>query len=209
MTDDRYSEEAQAYLETLEARGRFIPRDTGNPRVAAIHTLLDTVQEWETQETRRWEYQSGVLLNDAARRLLAALDRETSIEWENVAEKSHNDWADACQAVAILSRSGLCEASRSRLRISTYACEWLKRLTSEPAPSEEAGNSEAMPVQRNHLGHSQECGLGHIPYPLASCSCHHYLAKIAQVLENELGITSDLAARVASAVVQPENTEGR
>ena len=55
-----------------------------------------------------------------------------------------------------------------------------------------------MSGERNELWHFTECGLGHIPWPLASCGCHHDLGQAAQSLQDELGIPQNLAWQIVA-----------
>ena len=70
---------------------------------------------------------AAVTLDPVAKRLLEALDRETSIRWEDLPEKADADWGEACRAAAILALANLCEASPTRIRLSEYGDKMLAK----------------------------------------------------------------------------------
>ena len=63
---------------------------------------------------------AAISLDSAAQKLLEALDRETSIRWEDLPERAEAEWRDASRAAAILAIANLCEASPTRIRLSEY-----------------------------------------------------------------------------------------
>ena len=70
---------------------------------------------------------AAVALDDAAQRLLKALDRETSIKWEDISDKADADWSEASRAASILSLANLCEASPTRIRLSEFGDKMLAK----------------------------------------------------------------------------------
>ena len=76
-------------------------------------------------ERQHRERLAGVWLDPAARKLLNALNRETSIRWENIPDRAECGWSEAARATALLAGANLCEASPTRIRLSSYATELL------------------------------------------------------------------------------------
>ena len=78
-------------------------------------------------------------MDEHAQKLLHALDRETSIRWENLPDRVESDWSDASRAAALLAGAHLCEAGPNRIRLSEYGNKLLAESTPiEPLPLEEA-----------------------------------------------------------------------
>ena len=128
------------YLEELLESGRFIPRHPSSPQMAAVNTIVDAVEELRARDMYRHDYMGAVQLNPTARKLFAALDRETSIRWEDLPDRCGEDWTAICKAVAVLSRAGLCEADQ-RLRISVHGIEstrWLRGVVAVEPPADSA-----------------------------------------------------------------------
>lgn len=77
---------------------------------------------------------AAVSLDLAAQRLLSALDRETSIRWEDLPDRTDAEWSDATRAAALLAGANLCEASPTRFRLNEYG----DRLLAESSLADEA-----------------------------------------------------------------------
>lgn len=71
-------------------------------------------------ERRHRERVAAVSLDPVAKRLLNALDRETSIKWADLPDKAEGDWSEASRAAALLAGANLCEVSPTRIRLSEY-----------------------------------------------------------------------------------------
>ena len=78
---------------------------------------LASLLKLERQHRERLE---AVSLDPAAQRLLSALDRETSIKWEDLPDRAHSDWTEALRSAVLLAGANLCEASPTRIRLSEY-----------------------------------------------------------------------------------------
>ena len=76
-------------------------------------------------ERQRREREAGVWLDSAAQKLLSALDRETSIRWEDIPDMAECDWSEATRAAALLAGANLCEVSPTRIRLSEYGVKLL------------------------------------------------------------------------------------
>lgn len=87
---------------------------------------------------KQGERLAAVSLNPTAKRLFDVLDKETSIRWEELPDKTDSEWSEVARAVAILSKANLCEASPTRIRISDYGDRLLSELKKaglKPAPT--------------------------------------------------------------------------
>ena len=69
---------------------------------------------------QRQERLAAVCLDRHAQNLLNALDRETSIRWEDLPHRADSDWSEASRAAALLVGANLCEVSPTRIRLSEY-----------------------------------------------------------------------------------------
>ena len=98
-------------------------------------TLASQLENLPKLERQHRERMAAVALDPAAKRLLNALDRETSIKWEDLPDKTGGDWSEASRAAALLARANLCEVSPTRIRLSEYAD---KLLAEESAQAAEA-----------------------------------------------------------------------
>ena len=93
-----------------------------------ISVVASGVQDWRTIERRlgalaKFERQiqdkiAASALDTAAASLLRLLDEETSLRWEELADKSGLNWPDISRGLSILSGAQLCEPNVSRIRIS-------------------------------------------------------------------------------------------
>ena len=93
---------------------------------------LDNLPKLERQHRERL---AAVSLDPVAKRLLNALDRETSIKWAELPDKAEGDWSEASRAAALLAGANLCEVSPTRIRLSEYGD---KLLAEESAHAAEA-----------------------------------------------------------------------
>ncbi len=86
------------------------------------------------------ERTAAVSLNSGALQLMDALDKETSIRWEDLPERSGGDWMEACRAATLLAGANLCDASPTRLRLTEHGhrmlggAELSERMDSEVGP---------------------------------------------------------------------------
>ena len=111
--------------------GRFV---FGREELHAFERWIWTLAKLNHQHSERL---AAVSLDEAAQRLLKALDRETSIRWEDLPERAEADWQDASRAAAILAVANLCEASPTRIRLSEYGDKLL-------AESSQAGKAHKL-----------------------------------------------------------------
>ena len=89
--------------------------------------ILDLVK----LERQHRERLAGVWLNPIAQKLLNALDRETSIRWEDIPDKAECDWSEAAKAAALLAGANLCEVSPTRIRLSEYGDKLLADMAEQ------------------------------------------------------------------------------
>lgn len=61
---------------------------------------------------------AGAALDEAARAIVAYLDRETSLKWEQLDEITNTNWPDTARAVALLVWADLCQPGPKRLRLT-------------------------------------------------------------------------------------------
>lgn len=80
-------------------------------------------------EERSRERLAGVWLDEGAQRLLGVLDRETSVPWEDLPQKTGSEWSEVCRSVGRLAGANLCEVSSTRFRLSDYGDELLSELS--------------------------------------------------------------------------------
>ena len=101
--------------------------------------LSNGLAELSKSQRQHGERLAAVLLDQPALNLLYALDRETSIRWENLPDRTKSDWSDASRAAALLAGAHLCEAGPNRIRLSEYGNKLLTEQTPvEPLSLEEA-----------------------------------------------------------------------
>ena len=72
---------------------------------------------------------AAVWLDQAAQNLLSALDRETSIRWEDLPDRAECDWSEASRSAALLAGANLCEVSPTRIRLSDHGDRLLAELS--------------------------------------------------------------------------------
>ena len=96
--------------------------------------LRRRLAELQKLERRHRERVAAVSLDSAAQRLLGALDRETSIRWEELPDRAGSDWSEASRAAALLAGANLCDASPTRIRLSDYG----DKLLAESSPADQA-----------------------------------------------------------------------
>ena len=88
-------------------------------------------------ERQHRERLAAVTLDESAQKLLNALDQETSIRWEDLLEKTEDDWGVASRSAALLVAANLCEVSPTRIRLNEYGDKLLAdSLLESQAPSE-------------------------------------------------------------------------
>lgn len=90
---------------------------------------LRRMAELQKLEERSRERLAGVWLDEDAQRLLGVLDRETSVPWEDLPDKTGSEWSEVCRSVGRLAGANLCEVSSNRFRLSDYGDELLAELS--------------------------------------------------------------------------------
>lgn len=61
---------------------------------------------------------ADIAVDPTARDLLNLFDRETSIRWGDLANRTGLAWEEICRGVAILAWAGMCEPGPVRIRLS-------------------------------------------------------------------------------------------
>ena len=84
---------------------------------SAFATWAAGLQKLQRQNRERV---AAVYLDSTAMRLLGALDRETSIRWEELTDAVGCELHEVIRSVALLSGANLCDASPTRLRLSEH-----------------------------------------------------------------------------------------
>ncbi len=107
---------------------------SGQEDFSAFARWVAGLQKLERQNRDRL---AAVYMNPTARQLLDALDRKTSIKWENLLDEVEGDSPDVLRSVVLLAGANLCDASPTRLRLSEYG----DKLLAESSAAEQA-NSE-------------------------------------------------------------------
>ena len=107
------------------------PMASGQVDYLAFATRLKDLLKLERQHRERL---AGVSLDPTAQKLLCALDRETSIRWEDIPEKAESDWSEASRSAALLVGANLCEVSPTRIRLNEYG----DKLLAESSPTGKA-----------------------------------------------------------------------
>lgn len=79
------------------------------------------VADLQKLQRQHRERQAAVYLDATAQRLLDALDRKTSIRWEDLPDVLQAEWRDILRSVALLAGANLCEAGPARIRLSEHA----------------------------------------------------------------------------------------
>ena len=110
--------------------------DITRPSHESVHSVtfqllpwLRRVAELRKLEERSRERLAGVWLDEGAQRLLSVLDRETSIPWEDLRDRTGSEWSEVCRSAARLAGANLCEVSSTRFRLSDYGDELLAELS--------------------------------------------------------------------------------
>jgi hypothetical protein len=93
------------------------PLESGQVDYLVLFRLRAGFQKLQRQHGERI---AAVSLDPAARKLLGALDRETSIRWGDLPDRVEGDWPESCRAAALLAGANLCEASTTRIRLTEY-----------------------------------------------------------------------------------------
>ncbi len=86
-------------------------------------------------ERQHRERVAAVSLDPTAKKLLNALDRETSFKWGDLPEKADCDWSAASRAAALLARANLCEVSPTRIRLSEHGDKLLAEESAQASES--------------------------------------------------------------------------
>ena len=61
---------------------------------------------------------AGVALDQAASKLFAVLDENTSVRWVDLVEQTDLTWPDVCRGIAVLVDAGMCQPGPSRVRLT-------------------------------------------------------------------------------------------
>jgi len=109
-----------------------MPIDYGHVNYRAFASRFMELLKLERQHRERV---AAVALDPAAQELMNALNRETSIKWDDLPDKADSDWAEASRAAALLAGANLSEVSPTRIRLSEYGD---KLLAEESAQANEA-----------------------------------------------------------------------
>lgn len=111
-----------------------VPVAFGQGDLSALARWVVKVQKLERQNQERL---AAVYLDPTAQQLIDALDRETSIRWEDLPDMVGGKPHDVFRSVVLLAGANLCEASPTRLRLSEYG----DKLLAESSMDEQT-NSE-------------------------------------------------------------------
>lgn len=109
-----------------------VPVAFGQWDLSALARWVVEVQKLERQNQERL---AAVYLDPTAQQLIDALDRKTSIRWEDLPNMVEGKPHDVLRSVVLLAGANLCEASPTRLRLSEYGDKLL-------ATGAEQANSE-------------------------------------------------------------------
>lgn len=109
-----------------------MPIDYGHVNYRAFASRFMELLKLERQHRERV---AAVALDPAAQELMNALNRETSIKWDDLPDKADCDWSEASRAAALLAGANLCDVSPTRIRLSEYGD---KLLAEESAEASEA-----------------------------------------------------------------------
>lgn len=82
--------------------------------------LVGWAAQVQKQERQNQERLAAVYLDPTARQVLDALNRKTSIKWENLFAEVEGEPHDILRSVVLLAGANLCEASPTRLRLSEH-----------------------------------------------------------------------------------------
>lgn len=94
-----------------------VPVAFGQWDFSALARWVIEVQKLERQNQERL---AAVYLDPTAQQLIDALDRKTSIRWEDLPNMVEGKPHDVLRSVVLLAGANLCEASPTRLRLSEY-----------------------------------------------------------------------------------------
>ena len=108
-----------------------MPVAYGQVDFLAFASRIKSLLKLERQHRERL---AGVSLDPAAQKLLSALDRETSIRWEELPDKVESGWSEASRSAALLVGANLCEVSPTRIRLNEYG----DKLLAESSPPDKA-----------------------------------------------------------------------
>lgn len=100
-----------------------------------LSALARWVVEVQKLERQHQEHLAAVYLDPTAQQLIDALDRKTSIRWEDLPNMVEGELHDVLRSVVLLAGANVCEASPTRLRLSEYGDKLL-------ATGAEQANSE-------------------------------------------------------------------
>ena len=110
-----------------------VPVVFGQGDLSALARWVVEVQKLERQKQERL---AAVYLDPTAQQLIDALDRKTSIRWEDLPNMVEGKQHDILRSVVLLAGANLCEASPTRLRLSEYG----DKLLSESSMNEQASS---------------------------------------------------------------------
>ncbi len=110
-----------------------VPVVSGRVDLSALARWFVEMQKLERQNQERL---AAVYLDPTARQLLDALDRKTSIRWEELPNMIEGEPHDALRSVVRLAGANLCEASPTRIRLSEYG----DKLLAESSMDEQASS---------------------------------------------------------------------
>jgi len=83
----------------------------------ALASRLSDLLKLERQHQERL---AAVSLDACAQRLLSALDKKTSIQWEDLPASAEGDWCEVSRAATLLAGANLCDANPTRIRLSEH-----------------------------------------------------------------------------------------
>ena len=69
---------------------------------------------------------ADIAVDPAAQELLNLFDRETSIRWEDLSDRTELTWEEICRGVAVLTWAGMCEPGPVRVRLSRNGANLLE-----------------------------------------------------------------------------------
>ena len=83
----------------------------------ALASRLASLLKLERQHRERL---AAIWLDPTAQKLLGVLDKETSLPWEDLPDRTEGDWSEAAKSAALLAGANLCEVSPTRIRLNEY-----------------------------------------------------------------------------------------
>ena len=94
-------------------------KETKDPSAPALGVSNTKWVDWGSASLEhRKDRTADIAVDPAARDLLDLFDRETSIRWRDLADRTGLDWEEICRGVAILVWGGMCEPGPVRIRLS-------------------------------------------------------------------------------------------